>query len=167
MPPRIDINRLLRYALRMEETGRDFFRENSKKFSHGGVVEIFERLAAEEEKHIEFIKSLSAGFDKGKDLHPEEALAIGSGSFFSRRADSEKLDQTVLESMIPACTVLRTAYLIERDFVEFYRQFAQKTRGELRKSLLMLAQWEREHEEFIKGYHDRLFDQYVRMPWGG
>jgi hypothetical protein len=31
----------------------------------------------------------------------------------------------------------------------------------------MLAQWEKEHEQFIKGCHDRFFDQYVHMPWGG
>ncbi len=167
MEPKADIGKLLRYALRMEETGRDFFRENSKKFSHGGVVETLERLASEEEKHIEFVKELIVGLEKGQDFSTKEDLGTGPGSFFSQRADSVKLDQTVLESMIPACTVLRMAYLIERDFVDFYQKLAQKAKGELRKALLMLSQWEREHEKFIKTYHDQLFDQYVHMPWGG
>ena len=96
-----------------------------------------------------------------------EAFRKRTGDFFSLRADSEKLDQTVLESMIPACTVLRTAYLIERDFAEFYEGLAKKTDGKLWEALLMLARWERGHEKFIQGTHDRLFDQYIQMPWGG
>ncbi len=167
MQQEIDAKRILDYALRMEETGRDFFLQNSKRFSHGAVVETFEQLASEEEKHIRFIKGLIASLEKGKDGGTTEDLSLESESFFSQRADSEKLDQTVLESMIPACTVLRMAYLIEKDFVEFYQRFAQRTAGKLREALLMLARWEREHEVFIKGYYDRLFDQYIHMPWGG
>jgi rubrerythrin len=163
----IDIKRLLWYALRMEETGRDFFRDHSKRFTHGQVVEIFTQLASEEEKHIEFIKKMIAGFEKGQEFTAKEEFGTEPGGFFSRRAESEKLDQAVLESMVPTCTVLRMAYLIERDFVEFYQKFARETEGELREALLTLAQWERGHEEFIKAYHDRLFDQYIHMPWGG
>ena len=167
MAEKVDLAKVLTYALQMEKTGRDFFTENSKRFSHGAVKEIFKQLASEEEKHIEFITGLIADVDKGREVSTGETLKIGPGHFFSRRADSEKLDQTVLESMIPACTVLRMAYLIERDFVEFYQTFAKKAEGELKEALLRLAEWERDHEEFIKGYHDRLFDQYIQMPWGG
>ena len=167
MPQKIDLVRILTYALQMEKTGRDFFLENSKRFSHGAVAETFERLALEEGKHIDFVKGLIDDIGKGQDVSTKEGLNIGSGDFFTLRADSEKLDQTVLESMVPACTVLRMAYLIERDFVEFYQGIAQKTEGKLKEALLMLARWEREHEKFIKSYHDRLFDQYIHMPWGG
>ncbi|NIQ39349.1 MAG: hypothetical protein GTN81_12255 [Proteobacteria bacterium] len=163
----IDRGRLLRYALQMEETGRDFFRDHSKRFTHGQVAEIFRQLASEEEKHIEFIEKMIAGFEKGQGFRAKEESGTKAGNFFCRRAESEKLDQSVLESMVPACTVLRMAYLIERDFVEFYQKFAQETEGELREALLTLAQWERGHEEFIKASHDRLFDQYIHMPWGG
>jgi len=167
MPQKIDVTRVLNYALQMEKTGREFFVENSKKFSHGAVTGIFEQLALEEEKHIDFLKTLIAGASKGQEVSVNEAFRKRTGDFFSLRADSEKLDQTVLESMIPACTVLRTAYLIERDFAEFYEGLAKKTDGKLREALLMLARWERGHEKFIQGTHDRLFDQYIQMPWGG
>lgn len=167
MTQKIDLARVLNYALQMEKTGRDFFLENSKRFSHGAVAETLERLALDEEKHINFVKGLIEDVGKGQDVSTREGLKIGSEDFFSLRADSEKLDQTVLESMVPACTVLRMAYLIERDFVEFYEGFTQKTEGKLREALLMLARWESGHEEFIKSEHDRLFDQYIHMPWGG
>ena len=65
MPQKVDVSRVLNYALQMEKTGREFFEENSKKFSHGAVTGIFEQLALEEEKHIDLLKTLIAGASKG------------------------------------------------------------------------------------------------------
>jgi rubrerythrin len=59
------------------------------------------------------------------------------------------------------------AYLIERDFAEFYEMAAQKSEGEARKVLEMLAEWERGHERLFKGLHDMAFEEYAAMPWGG
>jgi rubrerythrin len=77
------------------------------------------------------------------------------------------LDQTVVESMVPDLPVLRVAYLIERDFAEFYESAADEAKGEAREALLMLARWERGHEAFFKHIHDTAFEEYAQMPWGG
>jgi rubrerythrin len=77
------------------------------------------------------------------------------------------LDQTTIESMVPDLTVLRMAYLIERDFAEFYETAAQKVEGEASKALTILARWERGHEKLFKDIHDRLLEEYMNMPWGG
>ena len=69
------------------------------------------------------------------------------------------LDQTVVEAMVPDLPVLRMAYLIERDFAEFYEQAAQRVEDEAaQKSLSMLAQWERGHEKLFKEMHDKAFE---------
>jgi hypothetical protein len=44
---------------------------------------------------------------------------------------------------------------------------AGKTEGEAKRALEMLAQWERGHEAFFKQIHDRAFEEYAQMPWGG
>jgi len=31
----------------------------------------------------------------------------------------------------------------------------------------MLARWERQHETLFKATHDRAFEEYASMPWGG
>jgi hypothetical protein len=31
----------------------------------------------------------------------------------------------------------------------------------------MLARWERGHEQFFRQIHDRAFEEYAQMPWGG
>ncbi len=77
------------------------------------------------------------------------------------------LDQTVIESMVPDLTVLRMAYLIERDFAEFYEMAAGNVEGEAQEILQMLAAWERGHEELFKKMHDKAFEEYAGMPWGG
>jgi rubrerythrin len=59
------------------------------------------------------------------------------------------------------------AYLIERDFVEFYESAAEKAEGEAKEALEMLARWERGHERFFRQLHDTAFEEYAQMPWGG
>jgi rubrerythrin len=78
------------------------------------------------------------------------------------------LDQTVIEAMVPDLAVLRMAYLIERDFAEFYEASSQRVDDTTaRQSLEMLARWERGHERLFKALHDRAFEEYAAMPWGG
>jgi rubrerythrin len=69
--------------------------------------------------------------------------------------------------MVPDLPVLRMAYLIERDFAELYDQASLKIEGETRRVLQMLAAWEHAHERLFKELHDRAFEEYEQMPWGG
>jgi hypothetical protein len=39
MTQKIDLVRVLKYVLQMEETARGFLLENSKRFSHGAMAE--------------------------------------------------------------------------------------------------------------------------------
>lgn len=164
----MDIVKVYEYALQREHEGRDFFLQHAGRFSHAAVSDAFNKLAEEEENHIRFIQSLIDALD----ADPHSALDTGSqletAGFFSQRAASEMLDQTVIQSMVPDLSVLRMAYLIERDFAEFYEQTAQRVKDETaKKSLSMLAQWERGHEKLFKEMHDRAFEAYAGMPWGG
>ena len=73
--------------------------------------------------------------DKGEKPDTEMGVALEEAGFFSQRAESEMLDQTMLEAMVPDLPVLRMAYLIERDFAEFYEMAAGKSRGGCQKSI--------------------------------
>jgi len=164
----MDILKIYEYALQREREGRDFFRSNAARFQHAAATGAFEKLAEEEEQHIIFIERLIAALqDRGA-----EGLKVGEDmekdGFFSDRAEAELMDQTVIEAMVPDLPVLRTAYLIERDFAEFYEMWSQRVEDEMaKKSLQMLARWERQHEKLFKSMHDRAFEEYASMPWGG
>ncbi len=163
----MDIRKIYEYALQREYEGKRFFEENAERLSHAAAVGAFKRLAGEEQKHIEFIQGLLDALDEGEPPNVAMALELEKEGFFSKRADSEMLDQTVLEAMVPDLPVLRMAYLIERDFVDFYERAASKAEGEAKKALEMLARWERSHEAFFKQIHDAAFEEYAQMPWGG
>lgn len=161
----MDVRRALQYALEREREGHRFFSEHARNARHAAVVGIFERLAAEEKAHIRFVESLVAELDGGPA--PADAAVGHDASFFSARAASELIEQTTAEAMVPDLPVLRMAFLIERDLAEFYRNAARHTEGEAQRALLMLAEWETEHERLFQTLHDRVLAEYAGMPWGG
>lgn len=160
----MDIRKIYEYALQREHQGKRFFSENADRLHHAAAVEAFRQLAAEEQKHIEFIERQLKSLDSGE---PAEPGVFENVSFFSQRAASESLDQSVAEAMVPDLAVLRIAYLIERDFVDFYEMAARRAEGDARQVLLMLADWERTHERLFRSMHDSAFELYAGMPWGG
>jgi len=164
----MDVTKIYEYALQREREGRDFFRNNAQRFGHAAVVGAFEKLAEEEEKHIRFIQSLLDAQQAGGVSGLETGQQMDREGFFSERAETELLDQSIIEAMVPDLAVLRTAYLIERDFAEFYEMAADKVEDPTAKeSLRMLSRWERQHEKLFKTMHDRAFEEYAAMPWGG
>ncbi len=163
----MDIRQVYGYALQREKEGFKFFSDNAKRFGHAAAAGVFEQLAGEEAKHIEFVQSLLDHLDAGGS-GAISGESLEQAGFFSQRAGSEMLDQTVIEAMVPDLPVLRMAYLIERDLAEFYEMAADKVANdEAKKALSMLAKWERGHEKLFKGMHDKAFQEYAGMPWGG
>ena len=163
----MDIFKIYQYALGREREGKRFFEENAERIQHAAARQAFKVLAGEEQKHIEYIQRQIDLLDQGKGSNPVVEHDLEPAGFFDQRAASEAIDQTTLEAMVPDLPVLRLAYLIERDFAEFYEGAAAKAEGEARKVLETLAYWERRHEELFKALHDRAFEEYAQMPWGG
>jgi rubrerythrin len=163
----MNVRKIYEYALQREHEGKRFFLENAERLGHAAAVQAFRQLAHEEQKHIEFIESQLQALDEGVSANTSLGLTLEREGFFSQRADSEMIEQTTLEAMVPDLPVLRMAYLIERDFAEFYEMAAAQTEGETHKVLSLLARWERGHERLFKRLHDRAFEAYAQMPWGG
>ena len=162
----MNVKKIYEYALQREHEGKRFFQSNADRMSHAAAAAIFRRLADEEQAHIDFIETLIQGLETEDEAEVTSA-DLAQDDRFSQRAESEMLDQSVIESMIPDVAVLRTAYLIERDFADFYEMAADKAEGEARTALRALAHWERGHERLFKELHDRVFEEYAEMPWGG
>lgn len=163
----MDIRRIYQYALQREHEGKRFFEQNADRLSSATAKGAFKKLAEEEQKHIEFIEHQLKSLGKGALASTELGLEMEKSGFFTQRAASEDIDTTVAEAMVADLPVLRMAYLIERDFSEFYEMAAEKSEGEARKVLALLARWERTHEDLFKKLHDRAFEEYAQMPWGG
>jgi rubrerythrin len=163
----MDIVKIYQYALQREIEGRNFFEQNANRMSHAAVVEVFKRLVVEEQKHINLIQAQLDAIQSGKESDLASAMDLENKGFFSSRAQSEMIEQTVSEAMVPDLPVLRMAYLIERDFADFYDMASKKASGEAREILTQLAAWEHTHESLFKQMHDKAFELYADMPWGG
>ena len=160
----MDIIKILEYALEREYEGKRFFRENASRLQNAAAAGAFKAIAEEEQKHIDFIAAQIAALDAGVTA---EYPAMPNTGFFAERAEGEHIEIAVSESMVADLPVLRMAYLIERDFAEFYAMAASKAEGEAKKVLEMLAHWETGHERLFKRLHDQAFEKYADMPWGG
>ena len=160
----MDITKILEYALEREYEGKRFFVENAGRLQNAAAVGAFKAIAIEEQKHIDFIAAQIAAQHAGVSAELPELPKAG---FFAERADNENIEQSVSEAMVADLPVLRMAYLIERDFAEFYAMAASKVEGEPKKVLEMLARWESGHERLFKQLHDKAFELYAGMPWGG
>lgn len=155
------------YALEREREGKRFFEQNAERLNHSAAVGAFKRLAVEEQKHIDLIQRQIDALDRGESPDAAPAVDLEKEGFFAERAVSELLDQTVVEAMVPDLPILRMAYLIERDFAEFYTMAASRAEGGARTALEKLAEWERAHEMLFKEMHGKAFEEYAQMPWGG
>jgi rubrerythrin len=163
----MQIRKIYEYALQREEEGKRFFEQNAERFGHAAAVGVFKNLALEEQKHIEFIKHQLKNLDQDDSTLTSSGEEMNDPNFFLKKAESELIDQTVLQSLVPVLPILRMAYLIERDFAEFYRMAAARVEGKAKKALELLALWETGHENLFKNLHDRAFEEYAQMPWGG
>ncbi len=159
----MDIRKVLEYALQREYEGKRFFEQNAARLQNAAAVGAFKAIAVEEQRHIDFIEAQLNSLASGDAIAQE----LPSAGFFADRAESESITDTVNESMVADLPVLRMAYLIERDFAEFYAQAASKAEGDARRVLDMLAHWEAGHERLFKSMHDKAFENYSGMPWGG
>ncbi len=163
----MDIQKIYEYALQREYEGKRFFEENAGRLGNAAAVDAFKKLAAEEQRHIEFIQTQLSLLGEGRLSSAALGAEMENAGFFSQRAMSESIEQTVMEAMVADLPVLRMAYLIERDFAEFYEMAAAQTEDDAKEVLTLLAHWERGHERLFKLFHDRAFEEYAQMPWGG
>ena len=161
--------KIFEYALNQEQTGLSFFETSLRRMGVGEAVSAFRTLIEEEKRHIAFISQILDDLKEDRELNLSElrSTVIEPADYFDARAKSEFLEQCLYESMVPDVTVFNTAWLIEKDLSEFYERMAEKTEGEARMALLMLARWEKSHEKFFKEYREQLSDTYSKLAWGG
>ena len=169
MPANQNLIQVFRYALQQEETGKSFFLTSLQRMGWGSAVSAFQRLIAEEEKHIFLIQRILEKLERGEaiDLERTIALELEPKNYFEERSKAEFLQQCLEGSMVPEVTIFNTAWLIEKDLSEFYEKMAKQTEGKAREVFTFLSRWEKEHEKFFREFRDQFSEMYSKMPWGG
>lgn len=139
---------ILKLAENFEIEGYRFYHQKMKEVKNKRVAEVFEYLAEMEKEHTEFIRRLMKDLDEGKGISFQVSE---KPDIFSKRYESQALETTPPEDDLQDLAVLRMAYLIEKDFMEFYGKNAEKVEdADLKKILLLLKDWEAGHKEIIE-----------------
>ncbi len=162
---------ILKYAMQMEKEGAEFFLTQSQRFQDATTKSLFEKLSRIEETHYDYLEQKLAHYTEGNltiDEIPQDFLDQTETDIFQSRAKSEHLNTTLVESDVPDMTILRMAYLIEKDFAEFYEEARDYVEDETLKALFeQLSVWEKGHESLFKKEYRRLMKEYMTLPWGG
>lgn len=143
----------LRQAMLNEIEGAQFYKISADKFGNSATKDIFLHLAEEEEKHYNYLKSLSEKLMEIKD----EDLGFDTKSLEEEIPSPqiynwEKADPSLLNI---AVSVFGIAMNMEKDSVAFYEKAREKAESEEAKKLFdILIKWEGVHlEQFTNQYN--------------
>ncbi len=83
----MDIRKIYEYALAREHEGKRFFQENAARLSHSAAVGAFQRLAEEEQRHIEFIQLQISLLEKPGSGNPATPQYPLDTDYFTQRVN--------------------------------------------------------------------------------
>lgn len=159
---------VIRYAMQMELDGVNFFKENAEKFANPTSKRLFLKLAETEMEHYRYLENQLKTYLETDKFDMSDEVMDREEDIFHQREESEHIEATLEESDIPDITILRMAYLIERDYKEFYEEQAKEAEDEdIKRIFEKLANWEAGHEKLFKHEYDRRMKEYMNLPWGG
>ncbi|MFN3692363.1 MAG: ferritin-like domain-containing protein [Fervidobacterium sp.] len=139
---------VLKLAEKFETEGYKFYYSKSKEVKNKVVTNVFLSLAQMEKEHTEFIQRLMKEIEEGREI---TEFPTNVQQTFKTEYEKQKIDKTTQEDDLMDLAVLRLAYLIEKDFMEFYEKAAKIEKNEKVKKLLeTLRDWEEGHKKIIE-----------------
>ncbi len=145
---------IIKGAILLERKGKAFYETTARNTQSDAVNEIFETMAAEEEKHIEILSK-----------HYESLVRSGKLSQVKYDEKPYQVSTAVLTKQIRdqisaasfEAAAISAAMAMEDNAVKFYSQRAQTTRNPLEKELFdWLSNWEKTHLQFLSDLDNEL-----------
>lgn len=138
---------IIKGAILLERKGKAFYEVTARQSSSEAVREVFETMAAEEEKHIDILSR-----------HFESLVRSGKLSAINYEKTPHEISNAVLTQKIREqisaasyeAAAITAAMSMEDNAVKFYSQRAQVSSDSLEKELFdWLANWEKTHLQFL------------------
>ena len=140
---------VLRMAHTMEVQGMKFYSEQMSNVKNKNLKEIFEHLSKMEEEHANYLKKQIDNIEKGNGL--DSLPDSKDDDIFIKRMEQQKIETSSLDSDLGDFSIIRMAYLIERDFEKFYQSSAENADDKNIEDIFQrLSRWENGHAEMLK-----------------
>jgi|LSQX01.2.fsa_nt_gb rubrerythrin len=156
------IKNILKFAMRMEKDAEDFYTYYMDKVKAESVKRLFKELSEMEKKHYNVLK---AKFELLEYQEPpitvswvvDSNFASVDPSILSRNSDVIGKDENEMSDL----SIIRMAYLMENDFVLFYKNAAKEIDDKGAKEFLeSLAEWEEGHRSMFNEKYEEMLKKY-------
>ena len=144
-------------GMEIERKGIKFYMSSLKFAEDVNSKNLLQYLACEEEKHLAYFQKLKEETKKDKKIDVKPAHKT---FMFNKKAykDIEKASSKLLK-------VFETAIKMEEYSIKMYTEAAQKQKNpEIKKILLQIAEYERDHKQLIKAHSEALYNY---LYWEG
>jgi rubrerythrin len=148
---------ILKEAMAIEMTGREFYRVTAEKTSDDKGRETFEFLSTEEEKHFHLLQTWLLQVEQGEiepvvlsapDAHPPSRVFSAE---FIRRIGEKHFEMSALS----------IGALLEKNSLEFYAKAAQDASDPAEKRIFQeLSAWETQHHQMLVKELESLQEAY-------
>jgi rubrerythrin len=147
----------LKTALLLEKQGKLFYQRVAKDTASQAVTSLFEIMAAEEAKHIDYLSKQFAHFSAvGAFLEQAPGEAAQSAV---REILSKPIRQQITAASYEAAAI-SAAIEMENRAVQIYSDRAEASKDAKEKQLYSwLAQWEKGHLKFLAEINDELVEE--------
>jgi rubrerythrin len=145
---------IIKGAILLERKGKAFYETTARNSQSNAVKEIFETMAAEEEKHIEILTK-----------HYESLVRSGKLSDLKYDVTPQNISTSVLTKKVREqitaasyeAAAITAAMAMEDNAVRFYSERANTTKNPLEKELFeWLTNWEKTHLQFLSDLDQEL-----------
>jgi rubrerythrin len=148
---------VLQLAQKMELNGMEFYNEQRDRVKLPVLKELFSFLSDMERGHAEYLERQMQNVKEGRDL---SKLPGDTGEDRYRAImDKQKVETNALDSDLGDYSIMRMAYLIEKDFAEFYDKSAEQSDGEIKILFQTLSEWEKGHASMMKEEMGRILSR--------
>lgn len=145
---------IIKGAILLERKGKAFYETTARNTNSQAVKEIFETMAAEEEKHIDILSKHYESLirsEKLSDVKYDEKPHQISAAVLTKQI-REQITAASFEA-----AAISAAMAMEDTAVRFYSQRAQTTTNPLEKELFdWLSNWEKTHLQFLSDLDNEL-----------
>ena len=153
----MDLYSILQLARSMELQGMKFYNEQKGNVKLKILKELFSFLSDMEKGHARYLEEQMNNVKEDKNLdrlpeNPEEDR-------YKKIMAKQKLDTANLGSDLGDYSIMRMAYLIEKDFAEFYENSSKESEGETKKLFMTLSEWERGHAAMMKEHMGKILSR--------
>ncbi len=151
------IKSVIEYAMRMENDAKEFYSYNLERVESPELKKLFEELVEIEKSHFNMLHKV---YEK-MDITPPPINISWVVDDVSREVNTSIIaDNSELvsdEKGISDLSVVRLAYLMESDFALFYQNASEQVdEPEIKKALLELSEWEKQHQELFRVKYEHL-----------